>query len=459
LNPRKLLVVDDIPEVREFLFDALKPRYEVTCVGTQEEALQSLDASGFDVLIVDIAKDPTSVGLLEAVGLLDDGPVMVALTGERATGTTVQMMGIGVYDYIEKPFTVERILYTIEKASEYGALLRKNRILEAQAGQFDPAQSIVGSSQVITALRDRVGAVAPAEADVLITGESGTGKEVVAREIHRMSKRTRRPFVKVVCSAIPELLLETELFGSERGAYGGDNGPLAGKFEQASGGTLLVDDVGEMPSSTQVKVLRAIQDGLITRDGGTESVRVDTRVIATTKRDLKEGIRKGVFREDLYYKLTVAEIALVPLRDRREDIPLLVNHFIQNHTDGASIRITEAAMKKLCGALWRGNIRELENAIERAIVLAPGNTIDDKHIQLGDEGEERFSQIEEAFRHGSVRKMEKLMILFRLVEHDQNRTRAAKSLEISVRTLRNKLREYREAKAEGRELVGSPVTV
>ncbi|MCZ6766091.1 MAG: sigma-54 dependent transcriptional regulator [bacterium] len=450
MNPRKLLVVDDIPEVREFLFDALKPRYEVTCIGTHKEALRTLDETSFDVLMVDVANDPTNIELLESVGGRKDAPITIAVTGERAAGTAVRMMKIGVYDYIEKPFTVERILYTVEKAFEYGALQRQNRTLEEQMGQFDAAQSIVGISQAIHALRERVRVVAASSADVLITGEGGTGKEVVAREIHRTSGRARQPFVKVVCSAIPELLLEAELFGSERGFYGGERGPMLGKFEKASGGTLLLEDVGEMTPSTQVNVLRAIRDGLISREEGTESVHVDVRVIATTKRDLKKDVQRGVFREDLYCRLNVAEIGLVPLRERREDIPLLVRHFIRNHTDGTTIRVTEAAMKKLCSGQWRGNIRELENAIERAVITAPGMILDEKHVEMSAEREE-LSRIEETFRHGSVREMEKLMILFRLVEHDQNRTRAAKSLEISVRTVRNKLREYREAKIEVRE--------
>lgn len=459
MNPRKLLVVDDIPEVREFLFDALKPRYEVTCIGTHKEALRTLDETSFDVVMVDVATDPTNIELLERIGGRNNAPITIAVTGERATGTAVRMMKIGVYDYIEKPFTVERILYTVEKAFEYGALQRQNRTLEAQMGQLNPARSIIGISQAINALRERVRVVAASSADVLITGESGTGKEVVAREIHRASVRARQPFVKVVCSAIPELLLEAELFGSERSVYGGERGPMLGKFEQASGGTLLLDDVGEMTPSTQANVLRAIQDGLITRDGGTEPVHVDVRVIATTKRDLKKDVQRGVFREDLYCRLNVAGIGLVALRERREDIPLLVNRFSRNYADGTAIRVTEAAMKKLCSGQWRGNIRELENAIERAIVTAPGTTLDEKHIEMSDDGEEQFSRVEETFRHGSVREMEKLMILFRLVEHDQNRTRAAKSLEISVRTLRNKLREYREAKTEVRERLGIPLTV
>ncbi len=459
MNPRKLLVVDDIPEVREFLFDALKPRYEVTCIGTKKEALRTLDETPFDVLMVDVGSDPTNIELLEAVGGWKDAPITIAVTGERAPGTAVRMMKIGVYDYIEKPFTVERILYTVEKAFEYGALKRQNRTLEAQMEQFDPAPSIIGISPSINALRELVRVVAASSADVLITGESGTGKEVVAREIHRTSERARQPFVKVVCSAIPELLLEAELFGSERGVYGGERGPISGKFEQASGGTLLLDDVGEMTPSTQVNVLRAIQDGSITRDGGTGTVHVDVRVIATSKRDLEKDVQRGVFREDLYNRLNVAGIGLVPLRERREDIPLLVNHFFRNYADGTTVKVTEAAMKKLCSGQWRGNIRELENAIERAVVTASGTILDEKHIEIADERDEQFSRIEETFRHGSVRQMEKLMILFRLVEHDQNRTRAAKSLEISVRTLRNKLREYREAKTEVRERLGAPLTV
>jgi DNA-binding NtrC family response regulator len=365
---KKLLVVDDIPAVKDFIIDALSCDYEVMGVNSGSEALEVLSNSPYDLVVADVAM------------------------AER-----------------EQP------------------------------------KALVGNSVQLQHLREKIQLVAATSATVLITGESGVGKEVVADEVRSRSGRDGESFIKVNCASIPSKLLDIELFGYEKRAHLGEVITDAGKFEQADNGTILLDEIGEMPPAIQARLLKVIQEGQFERVGGKTPVKVNVRVIATTNRNLKEEIRQRRFREDLYYRLNVVPLEIPPLRERREDIPLLISHFINVFAakyKTEPISLTEAAVEKLCTAYWKRNVRQLKNVIERSAILRGGANLDADHFRFEDEREEQLSLVEQAFRFGTIREMEKLMILYRLKDNGENRTRSAETLDISVRTLRNKLNEY-----------------
>ncbi len=446
MKQSKLLIVDDLPEVKDFLLDALKPSYHVRGVTTGTEALDILREERFDMLITDIAMpDMSGEELVSKVNEMGLDLMIIAVTAYGSIENATKLMRLGAYDYIEKPFKIERLKHTIEKAFEIIELKRENRSLYTQLEEHERMKSLVGNSVVLQRIREKIRLVAPTKATILITGESGTGKELVAREIHNLSDRRNGPFVTINCASIPETLLESQLFGHEKGAFTGAIRSVPGKFELANGGTILLDEIGEMSATIQAKLLRVLQESEFDRVGGTKPVKVDARVIATTNRNLREEIQKGNFREDLYYRLHVVPIEMPPLRERREDIPLLINHFIEICSvmhGREAIKLTPAAMRKLSEGYWKGNVRELENCIERAVITAGGATLDADAFQLENEKEEQLSKMEHTYRYGTIREMEKIMILGRLRELSENRTKAAKSLDISVRTLRNKLHEY-----------------
>ncbi|MCK4773675.1 MAG: sigma-54-dependent Fis family transcriptional regulator, partial [Candidatus Krumholzibacteria bacterium] len=283
----------------------------------------------------------------------------------------------------------------------------------------------------------------------------GVGKKLTAQEIHRLSGRSSNPLVKVNCGSLPASVLETELFGYERSTLTGSVSDKRGMFEQANGGTILLNEIGLLENTIQAKLLKVIQEGEFQRIGGTERVKVDVRVIATTNRNLKEDIGKRRFREDLYYKLAVVPLDIPPLRERREDIPLLIKNFVDLFAAKSGhqpVKLTEAAVEKLTGAYWKGNVQQLENIIERATLLRSGATLDSDYFQFENDREEQLSRVENAFRFGTIREMEKLMILNRLKDNENNRTRSAETLDISVRTLRNKLNEYNVPKKHQQSL-------
>jgi len=443
---RKVLIVDDIPEVIEFLTDALGAEYDVEGVGTGAEALRTLDAAAFDLLMADVAlPDMSGEELTRRVGEVCPDTAVLAITAYGSTESAGRMMRLGAYDYVEKPFSVGKLGHTIARALEYSTLRRENRTLQAKLGQHVQTQALVGNSAAVQSIREKIKLVASTAATILIAGESGTGKEVVAREIHRRSDRADDPFVKVDCAAIPGTLLERALFGCEGGAFNGAAGSEPGAFELAKHGTVLLDEIGAAQHPIQAKLLRVIQEGELERMGGGKPVGVQARVLATTSRNLKDEIRKGRFREDLFYRLDVAPLELPPLRERRGDIPLLIDHFnrvLSRKNAKDPVRFTDDAVRKLCNAHWKGNVRQLHDVIERAVILRGGTTLDADYLQFENDREEQISRIEQAFRYGTVREMEKLMILARLKEHSDNRTRSAETLDISVRTLRNKLHEY-----------------
>jgi DNA-binding NtrC family response regulator len=432
--------------MKDFILDGLDTEYNVTGVSSGKEALDFASSSPVDLMITDVAlPDMGSEELTAKIKESRPDLPVVAVTAYGGVENAAKLMRLGAFDYMEKPFTIKRLKHMIERAFEFASLKTENRALHVRLDEQAQVKNLVGNSVQLQHLREKISLVATTSAPILITGESGVGKEVVAHEIHRLSERADRPFVKINCASIPSTLLEAELFGLEKGAYPGALPVQPGKFELANHGTILLDEIGEMEHTVQAELLRVIQEGEFVRVCGKTPVKVDVRIVATTRRNLKAEIRKNRFREDLFYRLNVVPLEVPPLRERRDDIPLLINYFIglfaaKNNTE--PISLAEAAVEKLCNAYWKGNVRQLQNVIERAVILRSGMKLDVDYFQFENEREEQLSRVEQAFRFGTIREMEKLMILNRLKDNRNNRTRSAETLDISVRTLRNKLNEY-----------------
>jgi two-component system response regulator PilR (NtrC family) len=373
----RILIVDDERSMQEFLEIFLRSEgYEAVTCGDVATALVHLENDDFDVVITDIQMPGGSgLDLLRAVQARPLGEaetMVIVMTAFASTETAIAAMKEGAYDYITKPFKVDAIRIILEKAIEKKSLSSENRRLRTELRSRVRERHLIGSSRAMQEVVELISQVASTKANVLVSGESGTGKEIVARAIHDGSERREAPFVAVNCGAIPENLLESELFGHVKGAFTGAVQSKPGLFETAKSGTVFLDEIGELSLPLQVKLLRVIQERSFRRVGGTNDVRFDARVVAATNRRLEEEVAGGRFREDLYYRLNVIEVELPPLRDRREDIPLLVAHFIEKLTGepgGASQRVSEPAMRKLVEYDYPGNVRELENVIERAVAL------------------------------------------------------------------------------------------
>jgi len=377
----RILVVDDERSMQEFLEILLrKEGYDVATAGDVPGALLALDADDFDLVISDIQMpDRSGLDLLRALRQAQPDVVVIMITAFATTETALAAMKEGAYDYITKPFKVDEIKLVVKKALEKKLLAAENARLRHELRSERQQRPLVGNSSRMQQLYEMIGRVAATKTNVLIVGESGTGKELVARAIHAESDRAEKSFVALNCAAIPENLLESELFGHVKGAFTGAVGNKAGLFELADLGTLFLDEVGELTPPLQVKLLRAIQEKTIRRVGGTSYRRVDVRILAATNRRLEDEVSAGRFREDLYYRLNVIQLPLPPLRERMEDLPLLVHHFVEKYTRelGKSVRgVTEDAMERLRAHAYPGNVRELENVIERAVALARGEWID-----------------------------------------------------------------------------------
>ena len=376
----RILVIDDERSMQEFLEIFFRSEgYEVVTAGDVQSARLHLEGDEFDVVITDIKMpDGSGLDLLHAAHELSPETMVIMITAFASTETAIAAMKQGAYDYITKPFKVDEIRIVVEKALEKKLLATENRRLRSELRSQVRDRSIVGSSQVMQHVYDLIAQIANTKANVVITGESGTGKEMVARAIHEGGERCSQPFVVVNCAAIPENLLESELFGHVKGAFTGAIQNKTGLFEAAGGGTLFLDEVGELPLSLQVKLLRAIQEKTFRRVGGTRDQRADVRIVAATNRLLDEDVKAGRFREDLYYRLNVIEIPLPPLRERPDDIALLVSHFIEKYARELGKEVTgcsEETMQKLLRYRFPGNVRELENVIERAVALSREATI------------------------------------------------------------------------------------
>jgi two-component system response regulator PilR (NtrC family) len=376
----RILVVDDETSMQDFLGILLqRAGHEVVACGTATQAVLALEGDEYDLVISDIRMPEMSgLELLERVRDLCPETPIVLITAHGTAESAVEAMKHGAYDYLTKPFSVDEIRLVVDKALEKRSLASENRRLRQPAASPAPLPIALGSSPQMQAVLELVRQVAPSRTNVLITGESGTGKELIARATHALSERRDKPFVAVNCGAIPENLLESELFGHVRGSFTGATANKMGLFEVADGGTLFLDEIGEMPLALQVKVLRAIQQRTFKRVGGTSDVRVDVRIVCATNRNLAEEVRAGRFREDLFYRLNVIEIALPPLRERRQDIPQLAQFFVERYAAQLG-RELEGLEPDVLAALARhdfpGNVRELENLIERAATLCRGTRI------------------------------------------------------------------------------------
>jgi DNA-binding NtrC family response regulator len=451
MEKKKILVVDDNELFRDSIADTLdRQGYNVVQAPDGAHALDTLSKNHFDLVISDM-KMPgmTGIELLEKIKRVDPDIPFLIITAFGAVETAVDAMKKGAYDFIQKADSLMRELeLTVVRALQYQTLLNENKRLKSA---LHTQWAYIGATSVMEEVRALVNKVAESRATVLITGESGTGKELVARSIHYQSKRSQGPFIKVNCAAMPEGLVESELFGHEKGAFTGAIMQKRGKFEAASGGTLLLDEIGEMPLPAQAKLLRVLQEHEIHKVGGDEPIEVDVRIVVTTNRKLEEEIAAGRFREDLYYRLNVLRIHLPPLRERKEDIPKLVEHFLQRYNDenGFSVEgMEECCMPMLLNYQWPGNIRELENSIERAVVLSRTGKIKPELFQFRAPASGPCRAGKEGLEVGmTVAEAEKMLILKTLEQYDQNRTKAAETLGISIRTLRNKLNEYQNVPA------------
>ncbi len=423
-----ILVVDDDPQMRLALTEAIaKLGYSVEAVHSGYDAIERVRKRDYSLLITDMKMpDMDGLTLTRRVKALSAGTPVVVITAYGSIENAVEVLKAGAADYLMKPFSFEALGTTVEsvmlKQLPHGEIVTDNPRMK----------------KIVALCRE----LAATDITVLIYGESGTGKELLANFIHRASSRAGMPFVAVNCAAIPENLLESELFGHEKGAFTGATERREGKFELANGGTLLLDEVGEIPLGLQAKLLRVLQEKEIDRLGGRNPIPIDTRIIATTNRDLLRETTNGTFREDLYYRLSVFPIKVPPLRERPEDIPLLAEHFLRRFNASVGKNITDIspqARRKLLRHPWRGNVRELENAIQRAVFLCKGETLEEEHLMLD---EPAAGDHAPAIIGGTVEDMERTLILKTLEEVRGNKTEAARLLGISVRTIRNKLKKY-----------------
>jgi DNA-binding NtrC family response regulator len=447
---KRILVVDDEEIIRDLLKETFNRKgYEVATVDKGKDALALLDDQRFDLVVTDLRlPDISGMRILsEAKKKLPDlGVIMI--TGYGSIKNAVKAMKQGAFDYITKPFDLDEIEMVVDKFFNYQNLVDENQYLRSELDRKFSFSNIVGTSAPMQKVFDAIRMVAKSKATVLIQGASGTGKELVARAIHYNSDRRNGPFVTTNCAALPEGLVESELFGHEKGAFTGAYRMAKGRFETANGGTLLMDEVSEIGLNLQAKLLRVLQEREIERVGGGKPISVDVRIIATTNRDLKKEVQEGRFRDDLFYRLNVVPIYLPPLSERRDDIPLLIQHFVKQFSaeNGKSIKgIAGPAIAMLSQREWPGNIREIENSIERAVVMS-GPDVDILNLQHFYFGEPITLGIRQTPENPSVtlRDVEKNLILKTLQETSDNRTKTADVLGISVRTLRNKLNEYRK---------------
>ena len=448
---RSVLIVDDEESMRHLLSVILRDHgYEARAVSNGEDALKELAARDYDLVLSDV-RMPRMDGLklLREVQRIRPDLTFIVMSAYGTHDTAIEAMKAGAYDYVSKPFKPDEVVLVLKKAEERERLARENRRLRTELAEGYRIENLIGSSEAMQEVLRQVRKVAPLKTTVLLGGESGTGKELVARAIHELSPRASFPFVAVNCGAIPGELMESELFGHVRGAFTDASRNKQGLFAEADGGTLFLDEIGERPGGLQVKLLRVLQDEEIRRVGDHRSEKVDVRVVAARARDLGRAVREGQFREDLFYRLNVVGIRLPALRERPEDIPLLARHFLSKYArlrPEAPVRgISEGALEALRGYRWRGNVRELEHAIERALVLCEGAEI--REEDLPDEVRappaappglpEEISSIKRA-----TRLVEEQLIRRALERTGGNRTRAAEILEISYRALLYKIKEY-----------------
>ncbi len=443
-----LLIVDDEESVRDSLYNwFIEDGYKVECAADAKEALTILESERFDIILADI-KMPGMDGLEmhRRIKSIDKDAIVIVMTAFASVETAVQALKDGAYDYITKPFDPDDLSHLIRNASRQVSLQAENEALKNKVISLDNIEDIIGNSSAMIKVLKEVESVAQTNSSVIITGESGTGKELIARAIHSNSSRKFFPMVSVHCGALSEDLLESELFGHEKGAFTGAMYNRKGRFEMANGGTIFLDEIGTISPKMQIELLRVLETKSFVRVGGNKEIKSDFRVICATNKDLKKMVETGQFREDLYYRLNVVNINIPPLRERPEDIPLLVDHFIRKYCNSMSrdvIAIDPAAVKRLEEYDFPGNVRELENMIERAIVVGNG-----KEIRLKDLPIEKDLISESS---DSLQDLEKKYILQTLQKYSWNISRSARALKVDRVTLYNKIRKYglKAAKKKG----------
>ena len=434
-----ILIVDDEESVRDSLYNwFIEDGYDVGCTENAKEALSMIESRNFDIILADI-KMPGMDGLEmhRRIRSLNKDAIVIIMTAFASVSTAVQALKDGAYDYITKPFDPDDLSHLIRNATSQISLQEENQVLRDNIVSLENVEDIIGESEAMINVLKKVERVAQSNSPVIISGESGTGKELIARAIHSNSKRKFSPLVSVHCGALTESLLESELFGHEKGAFTGAMFNRKGRFEMADGGTIFLDEIATISPKMQIELLRVLETKTFIRVGGNKEITSDFRVISATNKDLKKMVEDGTFREDLFYRLNVVNIMIPPLRERPEDIPLLVDHFIKKYCTSMSrnvMSIANAAMKKLENYSFQGNVRELENMIERAIVVGNGKEIRLKDLPF--EKNDPCNSVE------SLEDLEKKHIAQILNKYNWNISRSAKTLKVDRVTLYNKIRKY-----------------
>jgi DNA-binding NtrC family response regulator len=469
----KIIVVEDDPIVRRNLEQQLRQqRYEVASSGTLAGVRELMERDTFDLIFLDVRlPDGEGTDLLLELQSHPQKPLVVIVTGYGSVESAVECMRNGAFDYMLKPYSADQLHVTLKKAENFNQLLKVNQYF-THAEEDEAGFELLGKSQAMEQLRQLIRKVARTQATVLIAGESGTGKELVARALYRQSPRSGAPFIRVNCAAVPENLIESEFFGHEKGAFTGAVSKREGRFELAHNGTILLDEVSEIPPQLQAKLLRVLQERELERVGGNRTIKVDVRVIATTNRRLEESVERKEFRQDLFFRLNVVPIHVSPLREHKEDIAFLAHQFMPRFARKHGVRvhgISDATLAALQAHHWPGNVRELQNVIERAVILCgDAGLLEPEHLGFSGSGggaapapagapvaTAPAAPTAEGGGMSSLAEVEKRHILAALEQTRQNRTHAAKILGISIRTLRNKLNEYgvkgKESEAGGAE--------
>ena len=450
-----VLIVDDERHTREGLQQMLEDQYDVYLAENADQAFTLMGSETFDLVLTDL-RMPGKSGLkvIDKALALKNSPPVIMMTAYGNVPSAVEAMKRGAYDFLTKPVNLEKLEILMKRALETKSLQTEVESLYERLDFKYSFEGIIGNSNELKEVIERVKLVAPSRASVLVEGETGTGKERIAQAIHQNSNRGQGPFVAVHCAALPANLLESELFGHEKGAFTGATERRIGRFELADGGTLFLDEIGEISLSTQVKLLRFLEQRTFERIGSSKSIKVDTRLVAATNRDLQQMVNEGTFREDLYFRLNVVQITMPPLRERTEDLPILLNHFLgefaeENHIDAP--KFEPGAMQCLRRYSWPGNIRELRNFAENVVVLHRGNVIRDYDLESKFRGETRSIDGEEKVVSPlDKEENEKRLLREALADAKGNRTSAAKLLGISRRTLHRKLQQWPELDVKDR---------
>ena len=445
MTPTTILIVDDEQSHRLMLRAHLEREgFQIVEAADGHEAVDRVNEKPFDLVLMDI-RMPTMDGIeaLKRIKEASAATPVIMMTAYGSINSAVEALKAGAADYLTKPLDMDELIFKAKKALHYRQLEEENILQKERLGIRFDFSSIIGTSPAMKRLFETLSMAAPTEATVLLLGESGTGKELVANAIHQNSPRKDKPYVKVNCAALPETLLESELFGHEKGAFTGAIDKKKGRFERANGGTLFLDEIGEMSPPTQTKILRVLQEREFEAVGGIKTIKVDVRIIAATNKDLAEEVKKGRVREDLYYRLNVVPITIPPLRERTEDIPLLAEHFLRIYSEKNKRKIKgfgAGVMDVFIGYSWPGNVRELENIVERIVIMSRVDTITLDELPPGIA--EPQGEGDRTPHPTSLREVERETILKTLHQTGGNRTQAAQILGITRKTLQNKIKEY-----------------